>query len=60
MIEVLRLSTGKLLLSVGRHCVETDADDRSVDAAVKRLAELSGVDRNRISIFVARATLSDV
>ena len=40
MIEVLRLATGKLMICVGTHCVESDSDDASIDAAVKELAEL--------------------
>ena len=60
MIEVLRQMNGKLLLSVGKHCVECDADDKSLDAACKRLAEMSGVDRTHIIVAVTRATMSDV
>lgn len=59
MIEVLRLSTGKLLLCVGVHCLETDADDAALDAACKTLAEMSGEDRTRITVMVARATLGE-
>ena len=57
MIEVMRLMTGRLLISVGLHCVESAPDDASVDAAVKELSERSGTDRARIAMFVARATL---
>ena len=57
MIEVLRLATGRLLISVGLHCVETAPDDAALDAAVKELARRSGTDRARIAMFVARATL---
>jgi len=57
MIEVLRLVTGKLLICVGRHCIETDGDDASLNAACKELAEQSGVDRTRIIVAVTRATL---
>lgn len=59
MIEVLRLSSGKLLLSVGRHCVETEQTDGEIDAAIKTLAEVSGEDRNRINVMVARVMLAD-
>lgn len=59
MIEVLRLTSGKLLLSAGAHCVETGADDTSLDAAIKTLAEQSGEDRTRIAVMVARATLGE-
>lgn len=59
MIEVLRLASGKLLLSVGRHCVETDRDDASIDSAIKTLAEQSGEDRTRINVMVARVMLAD-
>jgi hypothetical protein len=59
VIEVLRLASGKLLLCVGVHCVESDADDKSLDAAIKTLAEMSGVDRIRINVMVARATMTD-
>lgn len=60
MIEVLRLSTGKWLLSSGPHCVEADSDDRSLDHAVTALAELSGTDRQLIAVIVAREQLADV
>jgi hypothetical protein len=59
MIEVLRLASGKLLLSVGPHCVESGRDDAALNAACKTLAELSGEDRTRITVMVARATMSD-
>ena len=59
MIEVLPLQTGKLLLSVGAHCVESDADDAALDVAIKTLAEMSGVERTRIAVMVARATMTD-
>ena len=59
MIEVLRLSSGKLLLSVGRHCVESEGDDTALNEAIKSLAEQSGEDRTRIAVMVARATMTD-
>ena len=60
MIEVLRLSSGKWLLSVGSHCVETDSDDRSLDTAITELSQRSGIDRQRIAVMVAREQLADV
>lgn len=57
MIEVLRQATGKFLLSAGAHSVECDADDDALDEAIKALSEKSGVERQRIAIMVARATL---
>lgn len=59
MIEVLRLASGKLLLSAGPHCVESEQTDAALDAAIKTLAEMSGFDRTRIAVMVARATMTD-
>lgn len=59
MIEVLPLATGRLLLSAGPHCVETDRTDDALDAAIRTLAEQSGEDRTRIAVMVARATMTD-
>lgn len=60
MIEVLRLSTGKWLLSAGPHCIEADSDDRSLDAAITELSQRSGIDRQRLAVLVAREQLADV
>lgn len=60
VIEVLRLSSGKWLLSAGPHCVESDSDDRSLDAAIAELAQRSGESRQRIAVMVAREQLADV
>lgn len=60
MIEVLRLSSGKWLLSADSHCVETDADDRSLDVAITELSQRSGIDRQCIAVIVAREQLADV
>lgn len=59
MIEVLRLASGKLLLCVGPHCIESERDDAALDAAIKELSARSGVDRTRIAVMVARATMTD-
>lgn len=59
IIEVLRLSTGRLLICAGLCCIETAADDASLDQAIKDLSEMSGVDRTRINVWVARATMTD-
>lgn len=58
MIEVLPLSTGRLLISVGPHCVETDSDDRAIDHAIAQLAEQSGQSAQRIAVVVARETMA--
>lgn len=60
MIEVLRLVTGKLLISAGPHCVESEADDASLDVAIDALAEKSGQSRTRIALYVSRATLGEM
>jgi hypothetical protein len=57
MIEVLRLASGKMLLSVGPFCVEVA--DNLLDWGVDELARLSGEDRTRIAVMVARATMTD-
>ena len=56
---MLALSTGKLLLSAGAHCVETDRDDASLTRAIDTLVEMSGHDRTRIMVAVVRETMSD-
>lgn len=60
MIEVLRLSSGKWLLSAGPHCIESDAIDRDLDDAITELSLRSGIDRQRIAVVVAREQLADV
>ena len=59
-IEVLRQMNGTWLISAGAHCVEAQADDASLDAAITRLAAESGEQRNRIAVIVARRQLEDV
>lgn len=60
MIEVLRLATGKLLISAGVHSIETEADDASIDRAIDELASRSGEMRSKIAVVVARWQLADV
>lgn len=55
MIEVIRQDSGKLLLSVGKHCIECDIDETK--AAIDWLAEQSGKPRSLIEAHVTRATI---
>lgn len=59
MIEVLHLASGKLLISAGAHCAETDADDAAIDIACVALAVRSGIDVQRIRVMVARSVPAD-
>lgn len=59
-IEVLRQANGTWLISAGAHCVESAPDDASLDAAITKLADLSGAGRQRIAVMIARRQLEDV
>lgn len=60
MIEVLRQASGKLLISAGAHCVESEPHDPAIDRAIDTLAEQSGIAAQRIRVMVARAMLADM